>query len=149
PFGQKNTYTLGLGASQLLYDGGRVFGQRRAARAGESSAGIGLSSAEAQLTLDVAQAYYDAALSDHLVAIAQPTLEQADTTLAQTKLRQSLGTSPEFDVLRATVARDNLKPVLIQATTQRDLAYLRLRQLVQLSAEEPLALTTELTDTTL
>jgi outer membrane protein TolC len=149
PFGRKNTYTLGLAGTQLLFDGGRVFGQMKAAEAGRTSASIALTAAEAQLVLDVVQAYYDAALSDRLVGIAEATLAQTDTTLTQTKLRREVGTAPEFDVLRATVARDNQRPVVIQSRTQRDLAQVRLRQLLDIPIDQPLSLTTDLADTTL
>ena len=149
PFGRKNTYTLGLAGSQVLFDGGRIFGQMKAADAGRASAQIALTSAEAQLVLDVVQSYYDAALSDRLVSIAEATLAQTDTTLIQTRLRREVGTAPEFDVLRATVARDNQRPVAIQARTQRDLAYIRLRQLLNLPMDGSLSLTTDLADTAL
>lgn len=149
PFGRKNTYTLGISGSQTLFDGGRIFGQVKAAEAGRASARIAVTAAEAQLVLDVVQAYYDAALSDRLLAIAQATLTQADTTLGQTRLRREVGTAPEFDVLRATVARDNQRPLVIQSRTQRELAYIRLRQLLNLPADQPLALSTELGDTAL
>lgn len=149
PFGRKNTYTLGLSGSQLLFDGGRVFGQMKAADAGRASAAIALTAAEAQLVLDVVQAYYDAALSERLVTIAEATLAQTDTTLTQTRLRREVGTAPEFDVLRATVARDNQRPVVIQARTQRDLAQVRLRQLLNIPIDLPLTLTTDLSDTTI
>lgn len=149
PFGRKNTYTLGLAGSQVVFDGGRIFGQMKAAEAGRESARIGLTSAEAQLVLEVVESYYDAALSDRLVAIAEATLAQSDTTLTQTRLRREVGTAPEFDLLRATVARDNQRPIAIQARTQRDLAYIRLRQLLNLPMEEQLSLTTDLVDTAL
>jgi outer membrane protein len=149
PFGRKNTYTLGLTGSQVLFDGGRIFGQMKAAEAGQRSAQIGLTSAEAQLVLDVVQAYYDAALSDRLFAITEATLAQTDTTVVQTRLRREVGTAPEFDLLRATVARDNQRPVVIQARTQRDLAYIRLRQLLNLPVDESLTLSTDLADTAL
>lgn len=149
PFGRKNTYTLGLAGSQVLFDGGRIFGQMKAAEAGRVSANIALTSADAQLVLDVVQTYYDAALSDRLLTIAEATLAQADTTLRQTQLRREVGTAPEFDVLRARVARDNQRPISIQARTQRDLAYVRLRQLLNLPIEGELALSTDLADTSL
>ncbi|MGE0439456.1 MAG: TolC family protein [Gemmatimonadales bacterium] len=149
PFGRKNTYTWGLSASQTLFDGGRAFGQIRAANAGRTSATIGLTSAEAAVVLEVVQAYYDAALTDRLVAIAEATLAQTDTTLRQTQLRREVGTVPEFDLLRARVARDNQRPAVIQAHTARDLAYVRLRQLLNLPADADLELTTALADTSL
>ena len=147
PFGRENTYRVGLSFSQTLFTGGRVSGQARAADAGVRRAQLGLTSAEAQLLLDVTEAYYDAALSDRLVAIAQATLEQADTTLSQAQLARQVGNQSEFDLLRARVTRDNQRPVVIQRQAARDLAYYRLRNLLNLPPEQPLQLTSRLADT--
>ncbi len=147
PFGRKNTYNLGLSGSQVLFDGGQIFGRMKAADAARRSAEIGVTSAEAKLILDVVEAYYDAALTSRLATISQATLSQADTTLHQTQLREQVGNAPEFDVLRARVARDNQRTQLIQAEAQRDLADVRLKQLLDLPLDRPLALTTELGDT--
>jgi len=149
PFGRENTYRFGLSFSQSLFTGGRITGQSAAAGAGLRSASVGLTSARAQLLLDVTQAYYDAALGDRLVAIAVATLEQADTTLSQTQLARNVGNQSEFDLLRARVTRDNQRPVVIQRQAARDLAYDRLRQMLNLPLSQPLALTTELGDTAL
>jgi outer membrane protein len=147
PFGRENSYRFGLSFSQTLFSGGRVTGQTQAANAGVRGASIGLTSARAQLLLDVTQAYYDAALGDRLVAIAQATLEQADTTLSQTQLARQVGNQSEFDLLRARVTRDNQRPVVIQRIAARDLAYHQLKNLLNLSLEQPLRLTSELVDT--
>jgi outer membrane protein len=95
----------------------------------------------------VTQAYYDAALADRLVTIAEATLAQADTTLRQVRLAQQVGNQPEFDVLRAQVQRDNQLPLVIQRRADRDLAYTRLRLLLDLSADAPLTLSTSLEET--
>ena len=147
PFGQKNQYNLGLQFSQNLFAGGRIRAQTRIAGAARRSAEVELTSQEAQLRLDVTQAYYDAVLSDRLVAIADSALAQAERTLSDTKLAREVGNVPEFDLLRAQVTRDNQRPVVIQRRSQRDIAYLRLRQLLNLPLAEPLALTTSLGDT--
>ena len=59
-----------------------------------------------------------------------------------------MGTQSEFDLLRARVTRDNQRPVVIARRADRDVAYLRLRQLVNLPPDLSLQLTTELGDTT-
>ena len=146
PFGRANTYNLGLSLSQTLFSGGRVSGQVQAANAGRQSAELGLTQSEAQLTLDVVQTYFDAALGDQLSGIALTALEQADSTLRETELRRSVGTVPEFDLLRARVSRDNQRAVAIQRASDRDLAYLRLQQLLDLPGDTPLQLTTGLDD---
>lgn len=149
PFGRENTYRLGLSFSQTLFSGGRVSGQARAAEAGVRGAELGLTAAQAQLLLDVTEAYYDAALGDRLVAIAQATLAQADTTLSQAQLARQVGNQSEFDLLRARVTRDNQRPVVIQRQASRDLAYYRLKHLLNLPPEQPLELTSQLVDTAL
>ena len=146
PFGRANTYNLGLSLSQTLFSGGRVSGQIQAANAGRQSAELALTASEAQLTLDVVQAYFDAALGDQLAGIALTALEQADSTLRETELRRSLGTVPEFDLLRSRVTRDNQRAVAIQRASDRDLAYLRLKQLLDIPGSTPLQLTTVLDD---
>ena len=147
PFGRENSYRFGLSFSQTLFSGGRVTGQTQTANAGVRSAAIGLTAARAQLLLDVTQAYYDAALGDRLVAIAQATLQQADTTLSQAQLARQVGNQSEFDLLRARVTRDNQRPVVIQRQAARDLAYYRLKNLLNLPLGQPLALTSQLVDT--
>ena len=149
PFGRENTYRFGLSFSQTLFSGGQVGGQTQAANAGVRSAALGLTSAQAQLLLDVTGAYYDASLADRLLAIAAATLQQADTTLSQTQLARQVGNSSEFDLLRARVTRDNQRPVVIQRRADRDLAHYRLKQLLDVPLDQPLALTTELGDTAL
>jgi outer membrane protein len=149
PFGRENTYRFGLSFSQTLFSGGRLGGQSQAAGAGVRSAAIGLTSARAQLLLDVTGAYYDATLADRLLTIAQATLDQADTTLSQTQLARQVGNLSEFDLLRARVTRDNQRPIVIQRRADRDLAYFRLKSLLDVPLDEPVRLTTELGDTAL
>ena len=148
PFGRKNTYNVGLGLTQNIFTGGRLKSQGIAADAGYRSAEFGVSAAESQLVLDIVQAYYDATTADLQVRIAQIALEQADTTLRQTEQRQAVGSQPEFDVLRARVARDNQRTALIARQVERDVSYIRLKQALNLPIDLPLTLSTELTDTT-
>jgi outer membrane protein len=149
PFGRENTYRFGLSFSQTLFTGGQLRGQSQAAGAGVRSAAVGLTAARAQLLLDVTGAYFDASLADRLLAIAEATLRQADTTLAQTQLARQVGNQSEFDLLRARVTRDNQRPVVIQRRADRDLALYRLKQLLDVPLDQPLSLTTELGDTSL
>ena len=141
-FGAKNQYTIGLAFSQSVFSGGRNSGQNAAASAGRRSAEVGLTTQRAQLALDVTQAYFDAVLADQLVEIADTTLAQTNELLRQTTLARRVGNTSEFDLLRATVSRDNQRPVAIQRRGDRDIAYLRLKQLLNLPLDEPVALTT-------
>ena len=149
PFGRRNTYRVNLAFSQNLFDGGRIGAQSAAARASREAADITLASARAQLLLDVVQAYYDAALSARLVEIADATFRQSDATFNQTRLAFEAGSQPEFELLRAQVTRDNQRPIVIRRRAERDIALLRLKQLLEIPAAERLELVSPLDGDTL
>ncbi len=146
PFGRANTWRATLAFSQNLYSGGRIGAQTALVSTGRRAAELGLNTARAQMLFDVTQAYYDAALSDRLVAIAEATLEQADATLRQVQAGFDAGTQPEFEVLRARVNRDNQDPLIIRQRVNREVALLRLKQLLDLPAEFELQLAESLDD---
>jgi len=133
--------TFGILASQSLFTGGRAKANIRAANIGRESAEIGVGSAKAQVQLDVTQVYYDALLADRLVQIAESSLVQSERTLRQVQLTRSVGSASEFELIRARVTRDNQRPSWLQSRTNRDLAYVRLHQLLNLPLDRALALT--------
>ena len=149
PFGRKNTWRFNLSFSQNLYSGGRIGAQTAIANASRENAEITLTSTRAQLMLDVVRAYYDAALSDRLVEIAEATYRQADATYEQTRVSFQAGSQPEFDLLRAQVARDNQRPGVIRRRAERDIALLRLKQLLEIPPAERISLTVPLEGDTL
>jgi outer membrane protein TolC len=85
-------------------------------------------------------------LADRLVTIAESSLVQTERTFRRTSLSRQVGSTSEFELLRAQVARDNQRPQLIQARTTREVAYVRLRQLLDIPLDEPLQLTTGIQD---
>jgi outer membrane protein len=145
-FGAKNQYNLGLAFSQNLFAGGRISGQNQAANAGRKSADIELTAQRAQLRLDVTQAYFDAALADRLVALAESSAVQTENVLRQTQLARNVGNVSEFELLRAQVSSANQRPIVIQRQSDREVAYLRLKQILNLPLESPLQLTTAVDD---
>lgn len=146
PFGQPNAYRLGLSFSQLIYAGGRERALERQARLGRDVATLSVTSAKAQLALDVAQAFYDAALANRLVAIADETLAQATRSFEQTRAKREAGLVSEFELLRAQVDRDTLQSPRVRAGNTRDVAYFRLKQLLDLPLGGPLQLAAQLDD---
>ena len=139
-FASPYNVSFGLTGSQAVYTGGRASALVRAARAGREAAAIGTTSAQAQVQLDVTQAYFDAMMADRLVAIAESSLVQSERTLKQVQLTKQVGSASEFELIRARVTRDNQRPQFLQSRTQRDLAYQRLRQLLDLPASQPITL---------
>ena len=145
-FGAANQWQLGLTASVNLFTGGRVSAANRVAHAGFRAAELELRSQRAQLALNVAQAYFDAVLADRLLAIAESSLVQTETVFRQVQVANTVGNAAEFELLRAQVTRDNQRPQLIQRRADRDVARLRLKQVLDLAPADSFVLTTSPND---
>jgi outer membrane protein len=144
PFGQRNIYQLGFTFSQAVWAGGRISAQQRQAALGRDAAVMTTELTQAQLALDVTRAFYDAALADRLVAIAESVYAQASAAYEQTRLAYEAGRQPEFELLRAQVERDNQRPTVLRRRADRDIAYTRLRQVLDLPEGAPLQLDVDL-----
>ncbi len=140
-FASPYTITTTLQATQPIFTGGRARAGINAARYGRESSDLGITAAEAQTRLEVTEAYYNAVLGERLVAIAESSLVQSERTARQVQLTFDVGNTSEFELIRARVTRDNQRPQYLQTRTQRDLAHLRLKQLLDLPLEQPLNLT--------
>ncbi|HEX5862719.1 MAG TPA: TolC family protein, partial [Casimicrobiaceae bacterium] len=145
-FGAKNQYNLGLAFSQSLFAGGRIAAQNAVADAGRRSADIELTAQRAQIRLSVTQAYFDAALADRLVALAESSAVQTENVLKQTRLARNVGNVSEFELLRAQVSSANQRPIVIQRQSAREVAYLTLKQVLNLPLDSALQLTTAVDD---
>ncbi|MDR0786708.1 MAG: TolC family protein [Gemmatimonadota bacterium] len=144
PFGQEHSYVAQVSGSQLLYAGGRVGAALNIARDYRSAAGYNLTEETADIMLQVKQAYYQALLARELEGISVAALEQAENFLAQEQLRLSAGQASELEVLRAEVARDNIRPQLVEARNAAELSELNLKRLVNIPLTERVNLTTPL-----
>lgn len=144
-FGAPNTWNLGLSFNWLLFNGGRLAAQVRTAEIGRTLAESAVTASDAQVRLEVTQAYFDAQLAAELIDISEASLAFSDETLRLTELRENAGTQAEFDVLQARVARDNQRPLLVRRRAQRDLAFDRLRALLDIPEGQTLRLTTPVT----
>ena len=145
-FGAKNQWNLGLSFSQNVFTGGRISAQNSAANAQLRSANVEVTAQKAQAALDVTSAYFDALLADQLVAITDSSVAQTDLVLQQTKLAKQVGNVSEYELLRAQVTRDNQIPLQIQARSNRQVAYYRLKELLNMPLDTPVDLTTRVED---
>jgi outer membrane protein TolC len=146
PFGSAHAYRAGFTASYTVFSGGRGLAQSRAAAATRRSAEIGETTTRARVRLDVTEAYYDAMLAERLYAIASWTFDQAESTYRRVAMVSEAGRVAEFDVVRAKAMRDRQRPTVIQRRAERDIALLRLRQLLHVPAGTPLTLPADILD---
>lgn len=144
PFGRPNTWSASLQITQPLYTAGRVGTALAIARNVRAAADLQIEEAEADVALQVREAYFQLVLAEQMVDIAREAHALADQTLRQVELFRQQGTASEFDVLRARVERDNLEPGIVEARNARRLAELNVKRLVNLPAERPIAPATPL-----
>jgi outer membrane protein len=143
-FGQSFTYNTNANISQTIFQGGRIFAGTRAAANVRRSALYDQAEVRARISVDIQRAYFQALLSDRLYEIQVKNLELADDRLKQVERLAAGGRAARYDVLRARVGRTNLEPGLIQAASDRDLALLEVKRILNVPVDQPLVLTSAL-----
>jgi outer membrane protein len=144
PFAASHAWRAGVDVNQSIWDGGRTSSSVALAHGSERAAEIDERARRAQAVLDVTDAYFGAELAAEVAVIAEASLTLAEQTLEHTRLGLAQGSSPEFDVVRAEVTRDNQRTQLLRARTARDIALVRLRRLLGIPFDRPVELTTRL-----
>ena len=143
-FGQSHTYTTNFNLSQPLFQGGRLFAATRAASDLRGAARQNLVETRSRLSVDAQVLYLESVLARELVKIQESNVFLAESRLAQVQQLEKAGRASRYDLLKARVVRANLEPFLQQARSNRELADIELRQLLNLPSDAPLVLTTEL-----
>lgn len=121
---------------QTLFAGG---GNRAASRVADLrlvAAERTLDMLRAEAVLVAARAFFDAALAERRVRIARASLDLAEETLMQAEAGVRSGSKPGYEALRARVARDNQRVVVLEREAERDLAMIRLGQIVDGAPEQ-------------
>ncbi|MBV6520331.1 MAG: hypothetical protein MNPFHGCM_00436 [Gemmatimonadaceae bacterium] len=143
-FGQPFSYTSSAVFSQTLFQGGRLVAGMRAASQLRGAARFQEREVSDQLSVAAQRSYLLALLARQLVEIQERSVKLADDRVAQIEQLERAGRVARFDVLRSRVERANLEPALLQARSNRELAEISLRQLLNLPVDQPLQLTSEL-----
>ena len=143
-FAQAFTYNTNANLSQTFFQGGRIFAGTRAAADARRAARFDQAEVRAQVSVDIQRAYFQALLNDRLYEIQVRNVALADDRLKQVERLESGGRAARYDVLRARVERTNLQPALIQAASDRDLAVLEVKRILNLRIDQPLVLTSAL-----
>jgi outer membrane protein len=148
PFGRLNTYVAALTVSQTLFQGGKIGAGIAGAHAYERAARAQLDETRKDVTYRVKQAYLNALYAERIVAITEASQAQVNDQLHRVTLNHQVGSSADYDLLRAQVEAANQEPLVIAARNGRDIALLEVRRLVNLPADEPLELVSPLPETT-
>jgi outer membrane protein len=144
PFGRPNTWVAGLRVTQPLYAAGRVGIGLDIADKVRETLQLQLAETEAEVRLQVREAYFQAVFARLLVEIAEEAYALADDQFRRVEGFQDQGVASELDVLTARVERDNLDPRRVAARSAARLALLNLLRIVQLPPESEVELITPL-----
>ncbi|MBI4862926.1 MAG: TolC family protein [Candidatus Riflebacteria bacterium] len=88
--------------------------------------------ARIELIATVKKTFYDVLLADELIRVHQAEIAVAQRQLDLSRLRYTVGSSPELDVLRAEVKLENDRPQLLAAVHAREIAEQKLLNLMAL-----------------
>ena len=143
-FGQSYTYNSNILLQQSFFQGGRIVSANQAAARSERAALATREETRAGLTVDAERAYFGVSLQSRLAEIQRRNLVIADERLAQVEQLEQSGRASRYDVLRARVERANLEPIALQAESDRALAELELKRLLQIPVAQPVLLSTSL-----
>ena len=146
-FGQSYTYNTNVLLQQSLFQGGRIVSANQAAARSERAALATRDETRADLAVAAQRAYLGVSLQSRLADIQRRNLVIADARLAQVEQLERSGRASRYDVLRARVERANLEPLALQAESDRVLAELELKRLLQIPVAQPVLLSTSLDGT--
>jgi len=144
PFGRPNTWVAGLRVTQPLYAAGRVSIGLDIADKVRETLQLELAETEAEVRLQVREAYFQAVFARLLVEISEEAWALADDQLRRVEGFRAQGVASELDVLTARVERDNLEPQRVESRSAARLALLNLLRIIQLPPDADVALTTPL-----
>jgi outer membrane protein len=143
-FGQAYTYNTTFQTTQTLFAGGRIVSATRAANSAQQAARFDAGETRARLAVDIQRSYLNALYLARIAELQEKNLALSTDRLRQVEQLFTAGRSARFDVLRARVDRANIEPLAIQARSDRDVALLDVRRLLDMDAARPLVLTTSL-----
>lgn len=143
PFGAPNSWNAQFTASQVLFSR-KVGAGLKAARAVREGTTAQRDETAAQTAYQVKRAYLQVQYASRVLEVSNAGLDEARRELHQVQLYQQAGTRAEYDLLRAQVDAANQEPLVVQAKNDCDLALLEFKRLVNIPADQPVALTTSL-----
>lgn len=134
--GETHNYQLALNAQQPLFLGFAGVTGLDLAKTNESSVALELEQTTQTVLTGVREAYLGAVLARSLVKVQEEAVAQAESSLALVQRRYDVGTASGFDLLRARVQLATVKPNLVTARSNRDLADAQLRLAIGLDPSE-------------
>ena len=132
--------SFGVSAGMPIFNGGQIHHGIKQANWDAKAAVADADQSASNLALQIAQAYLNVLLAEEQLESAKRRVTQSERQLAATQKLIDAGTVPEADKfnIEAQIALDDQAGVMAQ--NRVDLAYLALKQLMQLEPDYPLTI---------
>lgn len=127
---QYSYYEADLTLTQKLYDFGQTGGKVEASRQEVTASRHDLAAQREKVVLEVKTSYFEVLKNQHLVRVAQKTLDSQAKHVEQAKGYYSTGLRPKIDVTRAMVDLANARLALISAQYRRREAMVALERVM-------------------
>lgn len=124
--GVERQYNVRIEATQVLFAGGRIISQIRAADFTRDSSYYGFRNAIDQVVATTRQQFYLVLQNRALIGVQEDSIKLLTSQLQDQQNRFEAGTVPRFNVLQAQVALSNQEPLLILARNNYRVAQLQL-----------------------
>ena len=124
--GVERSYNVRLEATQVIFAGGRVVSQIRAANFTRDSSYYAFRNAIDFVVSTVKQQFYQVLLNRALIGVQEESVNLLKSQLQDQQNRFEAGTVPRFNVLQAQVALSNQYPLLIGAQNNYRISQLQL-----------------------
>jgi outer membrane protein TolC len=124
--GVERSYNVRIQATQVIFAGGRIISQIRAADFSRDSSYYAFRNIIDQTISTVRQQFYQILLNRALIGVQQESIQLLQSQLQDQQNRFEAGTVPRFNVLQAQVALSNQYPNLIAAQNNYRISQLQL-----------------------
>ncbi len=118
----------------------------RAARTEKQLAREQFRGSKIELEYNVQTAFFDVLLAKESKEVMQESLRNAEENLQRTRRMQEEGVVAEYDLIRAEVQTENLRPNVMEAENAHETALNYLKALIGLDETQPLAIRGNLSD---
>lgn len=130
-------WRINLTATQTVFAGGGVRAAIQSAGLTREAAVLEFQATVNQALLDVRTRFYDVLLAREQIKVQEQNLKLLETQLGYASARARVGTTSEFEHLRAEVAVANAQVPLIRARNDSRLAVEELRRVLGFTTNEP------------
>ena len=137
--GFDNSYQMAAQANVPVYNR-ELIANARAAKTAVAVNERGVDISKNEIRMQIQKAYYDVLLAEESLAVLNQSLINAQQNFENTRTQFARELVPQYDVIRAEVQVENIRPSILQAQNDLEGALSNLKLLANIPDEAPLVL---------